>query len=278
MLKNIFITGDNHGDFSRYRNIEQQYWSNETGIIVLGDFSINFYLSKTDTRKKEELMENYPFYFYVIRGNHEARPQNLPGIQLIYDYNVQGHVYYEEAFPRIRYFMDYGVYNIKGYNCLIIGGAYSVDKKWRLDRVGLTEQTNIPKQSGWFNDEQLTQLEMTNCMSLVKALNINNQKIDFIMSHTCPTSFQPVDMVLGFIDQSTVDNSMENFLEKIIHSIDWNIYLFGHYHADRIELPHVEQYYYNIDNIDTIFNRWKLYDNDGEIDWYLKKGPKFYDR
>ena len=268
------VTGDTHGTFTRFANLPEE---EEIGMIVLGDFGINFYLNKTDIRKKKEICANYPnITFYCVRGNHEARPQDIPGMTKQFDENVHGTVYYEPEYPNIRYFLDYGFYDINGYTCLIIGGAYSVDKHWRLERVMLTEEINNPKKSGWFNNEQLSKEEMEDCLQKVKLFSASGKTIDFIMTHTCPYSYQPRDMFLGFIDQSTVDNSMELWLDEIGNSINWNYWLFGHYHADRLECPHVEQYFNNIESLDDIVARWKRYDTTGEIDWWLNKSPNFY--
>ena len=152
---------------------------------------------------------------------------------------------------------------------------YSVDKHWRLLRAQMTEETNNPKESGWFNDEQLTADEMADCVKMLEEFNAEGKKADFVFTHTCPLSFQPTDMFLNFIDQSTVDNTMEKWMEEIKDKFQWDIWLFGHYHADRIEMPHVEQFYNDIEELDEIKKRWNTYDETGELPWYLTKGPKF---
>ena len=267
------ITGDCHGDFSKFRNLPK---NQKTSIIVLGDFGINFFLSKTDTRKKKELFVNYPnFTFYCIRGNHEARPQTLPNMTTIFDPEVHGIIYYEKEFPNIRYFLDHGFYDINGFTCYVIGGAYSVDKYWRLARSGMTEETNIPKNTGWFSDEQLTKQEMYNASKELYNFNTTGKVIDFVFSHTCPYDWEPRDMFLASVDQSTVDDTMEKWMDAIKDKFSWNVWCFGHFHADRVERPHVEQYYHDIEDLEEAFNRWVEYDETKELPWYLTKGPNF---
>ena len=41
------------------------------------------------------------------------------------------------------------------------------------------------------------------------------------------------DLFLNLVDQSTVDNSMEIFLNEISAQTDWQHWYFGHYHDDR---------------------------------------------
>lgn len=276
MIKNWLIRGDTHGTFLWMSNgCLKDYKPEETAILILGDAGFDFYLNKTDERKKKEV-EAKGYYIYFLRGNHEQRPSLVPGYEIINDPEVKGAVYCDPRFPHIRAFMDYGFYQIKGYTCLIIGGAYSVDKAWRLMRAGnLTEETNIPKKSGWFNDEQLTKEEMADCLQKVKLFHATGKVVDFVFTHTCPYSYQPRDMFLDFIDQSTVDNSMELWLDKVGDSVNWGVWCFGHYHADRLEAPHVEQYYNDIEEIDDIWNRWEEYDKTHELPWHLVKGPNF---
>lgn len=102
-------------------------------------------------------------------------------------------------------------------------------------------------------------------------------EVDFILSHTCPRKYQPTDLFLNFIDQSTVDTSMEDWMDKITSKIKWKYaWCFGHYHHDRIEAPYIEQYYKDIETFDNIAKRWERYHKTGELDWYLVKSPNFY--
>lgn len=274
MLKKWLVRGDTHGNFTWMVNgCLNGYEPCETAIIILGDASFNFYLNKSEQRHKKEINER-GYHFYCVRGNHEERPQNIPSMKRVYDNEVNGYVYMEEEYPNIRYFLDWGEYKINRYRCLVLGGAYSVDKNWRLSRVGLTEETNDPKKSGWFIGEQLTADEMNECNLWLNTLS--DITFDFVFSHTCPKKYQPVDKFLSFIDQSTVDTSMEDWMDKINQKIRVNCaWLWGHFHDDRIEAPHKEMYYYNIEELDTIANRWKKYDKTGELDWWLVKSPNF---
>lgn len=264
----VLLRGDCHGNFTWLDKLN--YKPEETAIIILGDTGLNFWLNKTD-QKIKKLIDNKGYYLYCIRGNHEQRPQFIQGMEKIYDDFVDGPVYWEPQYPHIRYFMDYGYYNINGYSCAVIGGAYSVDKWYRLGRFNMTEETNNPKKSGWFNDEQLTSGERQHA-----EIKLVGRYFDFVFTHTCPYSFQPTDLFLGFIDQKTVDNTMEKWMESLKDKISWGVWCFGHFHADRIERPYVEQYFNDIETLDTIYQRWNNYKQTGEIEWYLEKSPNFY--
>lgn len=265
MIKRWIITGDTHGQVeSRLSKIIYNMDSlipEETAVIILGDAGINYYLNKTD-RKKKQLISNFGLRVYCVRGNHEERPQNIDGMMLVDDADVDGKVYVEERFPLIRYFVDGGEYTIDGKSTLVIGGAYSVDKYYRLARAAGRSF------SGWFKDEQLSAKERAEILSKVAG-----KHYDFVLTHTAPITWEPTDLFLGGIDQSMVEKDMEYWLKEVSMSISWEHWLFGHYHADRIEAPHVEQFFNEYEELNTIIDRWKKYDATGELDWWLTKSP-----
>lgn len=251
-----------------------EYKPKETAIIILGDCGFNFFLNEYDKRTKSDVNET-GYRFYCVRGNHEARPQDIKGMKRMYDNDVNGDVYYQEEYPNIRYFLDYGTYKISSYKVAVIGGAYSVDKWYRLRRAGVRDKLNKDyfnaRRTGWFYNEQLTEEEMYFAEKLFEG-----QKFDFVFSHTCPIDWQPTDLFLSVINQSEVDNTMELWMNDLKDKISWGIWLFGHYHRDRLERPYVEMYFNDIENLDTIKARWDKYDVTGEFDWFLDKSPNFY--
>ena len=229
MIKQWFLTGDLHANITRFKNLDKTIQKNaEVGIIVLGDAGFNYTMDVNDSHLKNTLDKKYAFTIYCLRGNHEARPQNVPGMELVYDENVKGEIYMQPRWPKLRYFKDWGVYTIDDYKVAIVGGAYSVDKEYRLQN-GLR----------WFEDEQLDVDEMIHCTR-----DFTNQKIDLVLTHTCPINWEPSDLFLPSINQSKVDKTMELFLEELAQVFDWNVWCFGHYHGDRIERPHVEMLYH----------------------------------
>lgn len=273
MIKNWLVTGDTHGQvMTRLMNIgTTDYPPEETALIILGDAGINFYLNKTDINLKRNI-QNTGFTIYCVRGNHEERPENLGYIEHWYDKNVKGYVMYEPDYPNIKYFEDGGAYEICGKSVLVIGGAYSVDKWYRLNRAGVTSKLDKdylnPRKTGWFPDEQLLNWEMTTIEQ-----EHFSKHYDVILTHTCPISWEPTDLFLPGLDQSGVDKTMELWLDEVKQKIDWNIWLFGHYHGDQLVRPGVEMYYKDIENWEIIMKRWE---SPNQLDWWLVKSPNYY--
>lgn len=258
----IYITGDTHRDFSRFKLLDPEITQNpNNAIIILGDAGINWDLGTNDHFFKASLARKYKCSFYCVRGNHEARPQSIPGMILEFDPKVKNEVYYEPEFPTIRYFKDFGLYCINDYDVYVIGGAYSVDKQYRLER-GYT----------WFDDEQLDFTEQKLCIEEIRNLP---GVVDFVFTHTCPLSWEPNDLFLNGIDQRNVDKTMEDFLDEVKERLVWDVWLFGHYHADRLERPCVQQMYTNIEDINQLYFRWFGVKDDLQIG-LMPKSPNYY--
>lgn len=260
MIKNWLLSGDCHGQVRQRLDAVAALWQNyepsETALILLGDVSFNFYLNRSEQKYKHQINKR-GFRIYCLRGNHEARPQDI-GAELVWDEEIKGEVYIEPDYPNIKYFVDGGEYEIDGYKVLTIGGAYSVDKFYRLARGGV----------GWFENEQLSYNEFEEIFNRVKG-----KEFDFVFTHTCPLSFQPRDLFLSFIGQSTVDNTTEIFLEVLKDNISYKYWCFGHYHADRVEQPYVCQFYTDLIEIPDFIYGWKMYDESGKLPSYWNLSP-----
>lgn len=264
MIKHVLITGDCHGKvdtrLAQIKDTMPEYDPGETAVIILGDVGFNYYKNKKDWKLKHHAAQ-FGYILYCLRGNHEDRANNTKGTKIVYDEFVHGYVFEEIEFPNIKYFADeVAEYNIMDKKVLCIPGAYSVDKWYRLRN-----------DWQWFAQEQLSEEEMKYAEELVCG-----KYYDFVFSHTCPITWEPTDLFLSMIDQSTVDKTMEVWMAKIEETFLWKHWLFGHYHADRIERPYVEQFYTEIEDLNTIIERWEKFGYTGELEWWLPKSPNFY--
>lgn len=134
---------------------------------------------------------------------------------------------YEEDFPNILFPVDGDIFDIEGKQCIVIGGAYSVDKFYRL-RMGYK----------WFPDEQPTPT-----IKEYVAQQIRMNSVDIVFSHTCPFKYIPTECFLPGIDQSTVDNSTEHWLDTIEEILNYKAWYLGHWHINkRIDKMHFLMY------------------------------------
>lgn len=234
-MNKIFVMGDIHGKFQPIRDFElrnkiKENFDGSDTMILLGDAGLNFFFNSRDRKFKEKLGK-FPFTYFVIRGNHEERPsicaEKNPEAWHKEKY-FGNEVWVENDFPYIKYAMDYvNWYVIDDYITLVIPGAYSVDKYRRL-QMGWS----------WFPNEQLTTEEMEQGFHLLDGMQY---KCDLVLSHTCPVIYEPTDLFLSVVDQSTVEKDMERYLGQIEYRLDYKAWLWGHYHAFR-DYPRVDRH------------------------------------
>lgn len=213
---NIYITGDIHGSIARILEAVGAYHTTQKDLlIILGDVGFNYYLDSRDSDMKQEVSK-LPITLLCIHGNHEERPENISTYQQIEF--CGDFAYYEPEYPNIIFAKDGGIYNLNGTRCLVLGGAYSVDKFYRLERGWR-----------WFPSEQITDARK---YEIEQILEDNKWRVDYVLSHTCPYDERPVHLFLRSVDQSQVDTSMEMWLQKIADKLNFKRWYFGHYHGD----------------------------------------------
>lgn len=219
----IYCTGDWHGDIRRVVD-----WMDDLGesmqgdyyLIQLGDAGLNYYLDDRDGEKKAALQERIDRFkekgikiqILFVRGNHECRPDKIPGYiqKEIYD----GQAYVEERYPDLIFLKDGEIYHLEEKNFLALGGGYSKDFFSRILRG-----------EGYWFDEQLEETDF------IKILDkkIPPDKPIYIISHMLPISVAPVRKRL-FSRETRMEYWLQTILEVFSNQmIKW---LSGHYHFD----------------------------------------------
>ncbi len=141
----------------------------------------------------------------------------------------------EAEYPNLIFVKNRDFYKMNEKSVLVIGGAYSVDKEYRL--------TYGHK---WFEDEQLTEREKEEILN-----KYSGKHIDIILSHTCPLKYEPTEVFMKGLDQSRVDKYMEIFLDKVEENIHYDKWYCGHFHTEK-----------QIDKLEFMFGRIKYFDKD----------------
>lgn len=246
-VKNCYLTGDIHGRIGRFKKIKtfckQHKTSKETDVIILlGDVGLNYYGNNIDKTLKEYL-NNIPVTFICIQGNHEERPENIPTYKEInLNSSIKGSFYYESLYDNIYFAKNSYPFFINGLSFFVLGGAYSVDKEYRLNLTKLGYNNYK-----WFQDEQLNETEKAIALDNIKE---NNYYFDYILTHTCPYKYRPTEMFLPSINQKKVDNSMEMFLDKIDDKIHYKHWYCGHWHTDK-DVHKISFLFENIEKIEV---------------------------
>ena len=220
----VILTGDTHGEFDRIEQFCEEYETTENDVmVILGDAGINYWLDEQDEALKERLSQ-LPITLFCIHGNHEERPEEVPGYELV-EWRG-GFVWIQPEYPNLLFAKDGEIYQFDGKTVITIGGAYSVDKYYRL-AVG----------APWFGTEQPDERTKGQVMS---ALNRAGWKVDYVFSHTVPLSAIPRHALLPTVDQKMVDNSTEERMEEIDQKLEYQGWFAGHFHItwslDRIQI------------------------------------------
>lgn len=207
----FYITGDTHRDFDRIEAFcEENGTTVDDVMIILGDAGINYYLTNSDREVKERL-SRLNITLFCVHGNHEERPW------LAADYHEviwnEGIVYVEEQYPNLLFAKDGEIYNFHGKKVMPIGGAYSIDKYYRI-RNGLQ----------WFESEQPDDAIKA---YVEKQLGEVNWSLDVVLSHTVPIEAEPVWAFIPGLDQSSVDKSTEKWLQDIYDKLEFSEWYAG---------------------------------------------------
>ena len=225
----VYITGDIHGNPTRILDFVDRVQIRETDVIViLGDVGMNYYGGRRDKLAKQ-FLSAVPCPVLCIHGNHEQRPQGLPAYhEVVWNGGV---CYVEDEWPKLLFAKDGEIFELEGKRCLVIGGAYSVDKFYRL-----------AQHFGWWPDEQPS--------PEIKAYverQIKEHKIDVILTHTCPYRYIPREAFLPQIDQKTVDSGTELWLDAIEAMVAYEAWYCGHWHTNK-----------RIDKMHFLFDGWSV--------------------
>ena len=235
--ENVLFTGDLHGEFSVINTTINRYNLENCVIVVCGDIGIGFekedyYIQKFNHLSKTLKKKN--IHLYMFRGNHDNK-----------DFFDGEHF---TEFEFIHIIPDYSVLQTPARNILCVGGATSIDRKYRSlltdnaanyymrwHNCGWDEAYKNSKQFYWDNEAIIfDESELTS----IDKLGI---KIDTICTHTAPTFCEPLTKN-GIQSWLKADKGLEEDLDKERKTCDeilnWLVqnehpitnWYYGHFH------------------------------------------------
>lgn len=229
-----FITGDKHRNFDDVKSFCRDMNTRRKDVlIILGDAGFNYYEDSRDDKLKKEI-SNLNITLFCLHGNKENRPQNIG------TYGVRsfcgGKVYYEPKYPNIYFAIDGEIYTFEGKKYMVVGGAHSVDKIRCLEENKPFWEDEMP------DDTVKAKVE--------EKLNLENNSIYGMMTHTCPIDYLPTEMFMSTRQNAAIkrkprkakskklfkpdiDRSTEEWLGKLEKQLDYEVWYCGHYHIDK---------------------------------------------
>ena len=231
----IYITGDTHSDFTRFTEeqfpIQSEMTKNDY-VIICGDFGGVWTFEEESHREKEELdwLNSKNFTILFVDGNHENFTR------LCNDYPVEewhgGKVH--KIRDSVLHLMRGEIFDIDGKKFFAFGGAKSHDIQDGILNLDEEERIYEYRKRGayfrirdfsWWDLELPTEEEMKNG---IKNLEKVNYKVDYIISHCCPTSIQTI-LGAGEFEKDYLTDYFQNIMEKC----EFKKWYFGHYHDYR---------------------------------------------
>ena len=229
----IYVTGDTHGDWITRLKVdsfpEQKEMTKDDYIIILGDFGI------WDNSKQEnynlDWLEDRPFTTLFISGNHS-------NYDILDSLSIEkwhgGNVNFIR--PSVIHLMRGEVFTIENKKFFAFGGASSHDikdgileigdnriKQWNKDYFKMFRVNHL----SWWERELPNQEEMDNG---IKNLNLNDNKVDYILTHCSYTSLlKQMDGGSGLYESDI----LTDYLQKIKQTVDYKQWLFGHMHINQ---------------------------------------------
>lgn len=227
----IYFTGDTHGDLERIAQFcKENELTEDDVMIILGDVGLNYHTDLRAQIKKKQYCRVITCTLFCVHGNHEQNPEYMESMKE--KHWKDGVVFYEEEFPDFLYAKDGEIYDLDGRKTVVLGGAYSIDKEFRLAHGW-----------NWFADEQMSPEVMKRCEeNLEKA----GWKVHTVLSHTVPISAEPIEHFITNVDQSKVDRTMEFWLESIKDRLKYKRWLAGHFHCEVLKPDNIEIIYHGI--------------------------------
>ncbi|MGL4410812.1 MAG: metallophosphoesterase, partial [Bacteroidales bacterium] len=169
----LCVCGDIHGEFRTLMfNIKRLGVCNSV-IIVAGDCGIGF--EKEDHcpqlySKLSKTLEATNTIILLVRGNHDD-PAYFDGERI--------------DFERIKCIPDYSVVCAANRKVLCIGGAVSIDRKHRKDKMWIDQLKNGKVRPLYWEDEAVV-------FNVQRLNELRNISIDSVITHTCPSFCHPV--------------------------------------------------------------------------------------
>ena len=231
----IFITGDTHGDFIRFKKkifYEQAELTKDDCVMIVGDFG-GIWDGSAEERHWLDWLEAKPFTTLFVSGNHE-------NFDMLAEFPIEdwhgGRV--QRVRPSVIHLMRGQVYDIQGRKFFTMGGASSHDiqdgilepddplfkkKCRRLNARGAMYRVN--HQSWWAAELPSEEEYQTARANLGK----HGWEVDYIITHCCPSSVQD-ELSSGSYQADT----LTDFLDEIAQRCRFRYQFFGHYHTNKV--------------------------------------------
>lgn len=220
----IYVTGDIHGDFSRFKDPMLRKLRKQDALIVCGDFG---FLWDGSAKEKKLLKKigKLPFNVLFVEGSHD-------NYDLLEEYEVSEWCGGKTRLisGRLRQLMRGQVYEIAEKTVFAMGGGQTDDVY------------ELVEGSNWWRREVPSDEELQEGLdNLEKSSNL----VDFVITYEPPSRLQ------NFLTGAGEMNIFNTYLSKVSETVEFKKWYFGKLHINKLVPPKYHALYDNIAAADT---------------------------
>lgn len=216
----IYITGDIHGDFSRFKDPALKKLGKQDALIICGDFGFIWDGGKQEQKLLKKIgRKRYNVLF--VEGSHE-------NYSLLEQYPVSewcgGKT--RQISGRLRQLMRGQVFEIAEKRVFTFGGGQSDDS------YDLVEGEN------WWPQEIPTEEELAEGLANLEACS---DSVDFVVT------YEPPSKLHDFLNDNSGDrNHINTYLDEVFRKVNFSGWFFGKLHLNKLIPPKYHAVYNNI--------------------------------
>lgn len=220
----IYVTGDIHGDFSRFKDPMLRKLRKQDALIVCGDFG---FLWDGSVKEKKLLKKigKLPYNVLFVEGSHD-------NYDLLEGYEVSDWCGGKTRLisGRLRQLMRGQVYDIAEKTVFTMGGGQTDDV------YDLVEGEN------WWRREVPSDEELQEGLDNLEKVG---NKVDFVITYEPPSRLQ------NFLTGAGEMNIFNTYLSKVSEGVEFKKWFFGKLHINKLVPPKYHALYDNIAAADT---------------------------
>ena len=203
----VYITGDTHGDFSRFTSPAARRLKKGDCLIVCGDFGFLWDGGKREAATLKKIAR-LPYTVLFLDGRHEN--YDLLGEYPAVEWNGGKVQVIEEG---LMHLMRGEIYTIEHETYFAFGGGESPDPGLRSDA------------KTWWEEESPTAGEM---LAARRRLQEAGNKVDYILTH------EPSGKARGYMSgRGEALNGVNVFLNTLEDTVEYRRWFFGCLHLDK---------------------------------------------
>lgn len=198
----VFITGDTHGEFERFRDKQLKPLKIGDTLIILGDFGFVWNNDKAEARVLKKLAK-LPFKILFIDGRNE----NFAALNSYPEKVHMGAAAREICKDKIYYIKRGEILDIEGKTILCFGGGDGFVPDFKFEQ-------SVPNQT-----------DFENCVANLKK---HQNKVDYILTHL------PSGKINRFINLESYHTSLlMEFFDAVTDKVEYTRWYFGSVHQDK---------------------------------------------